>query len=54
MEIELPAQYLFYIKFKDQNISDSQYNQAKLVSETFYLNNLDEYSNLYMKQIFGY
>ena len=46
---ELPNKEDFYSILNDENITDDQYNHAKEVWNTFNLNIMGEYHNLYLK-----
>lgn len=47
-ETSLPNQNLFYSSLKNENITDDDYEHAKLVWQTFNMKTLGEYSDLYL------
>ncbi|KAG7299574.1 hypothetical protein JYU34_016555 [Plutella xylostella] len=48
-EKDLPQKSYFYNSISDQDISDQDYEHAKTVWETFSINDLGEYTDLYVK-----
>lgn len=49
LETQLPSKELFYSKLTDENLSDDEYNFAIQVWNTFDIENIGEYSDLYLK-----
>ena len=48
-ETEIPAKDLFYSILNDQHITDKEYVHAKKVRNTFNINNMGEYHDIYLK-----
>ena len=48
-ETQLPHKFLFFSKLNNEHISDEKYKHAKNIWDTFKIQNLSEYHDLYFK-----
>ena len=46
---ELPPKHEFYLKLKDEEITDEDYEHAKKVWKKFKIKNIGEYHDLYLE-----